>query len=262
MTVLMGKRVVVTRALHQAAELNDLLIAWGAIPVSYPCIDIIPPEDTDLLDTAIRNIASGEYDFVVLTSANVACVFEARIRHLHLDVERLRTTFFACVGSGTAAAAKELLGVDVGLVASEQIAESLADELADIIDPGERVLLPQSELARPILRDQLVAMGAKVDAVTAYRTVLGSGGVALRPMLAAGLIDAVTLTSTSTVKYLLRRLAGEGGGKQDLSGVCIACIGPVTADAAHDAGIPVDVVPEEYTLRAMVAALADFLRDM
>jgi uroporphyrinogen-III synthase len=256
MSALAGKRIVVTRAPHQAAELNELLVAWGAKPISYPCIDIIPPEDTDPLDAAIRGVADGEYDLVVLTSANAAHIWAARNAILKIPVERLNDTLFACVGSSTAAAAEELIGVDVGLVASEYVAEALVDELADIIDPGDHVLLPQADIARPILRDQLTAMGATVNAVAAYRTILGSGGVALRPLLASGRIDAITLTSASAVRNLLRRLAGEGGGKQDLSGVCTVCIGPVTADAALDDGIP------EYTLRAMVAALARYLDEM
>jgi uroporphyrinogen-III synthase len=38
------------------------------------------------------------------------------------------------------------------------------------------------------------------------------------------------------------------------------CIGPITAAAAADAGIAVTAVPEEHTIPAMVAALADALQ--
>ena len=51
---LSGKHVVNTRALHQAAELDALLRERCAEPISYPCIDIRPPEDCAALDAALR----------------------------------------------------------------------------------------------------------------------------------------------------------------------------------------------------------------
>jgi len=56
---LAGKRVVNTRAAHQAAELDDLLRGRGAVPVSYPCIAIAPPADPAPLDAALRDAAAG-----------------------------------------------------------------------------------------------------------------------------------------------------------------------------------------------------------
>jgi uroporphyrinogen-III synthase len=39
----------------------------------------------------------------------------------------------------------------------------------------------------------------------------------------------------------------------------VVCIGPITAAAAADAGIEVTAVPDEHTIPAMVAALAQVL---
>jgi uroporphyrinogen III methyltransferase/synthase len=91
--------------------------------------------------------------------------------------------------------------------------------------------------------------------VAAYRTVAGSGGIALPELLAAGRVDAVTFTSASTVRNLLARLMAEGGEPAALAGVCIACMGPVTADAARQAGLAVTVLPAEHTIQALVEAL-------
>ena len=43
MNELAGKRIVNTRAAHQAAEFSALLRQHGAIPIEYPCIEIAPP---------------------------------------------------------------------------------------------------------------------------------------------------------------------------------------------------------------------------
>jgi uroporphyrinogen III methyltransferase/synthase len=44
---------------------------------------------------------------------------------------------------------------------------------------------------------------------------------------------------------------------QALAQATIACIGPITAATAHEMGLAVDVVAEEYTIEGLVAALLD-----
>jgi uroporphyrinogen III methyltransferase/synthase len=72
-------------------------------------------------------------------------------------------------------------------------------------------------------------------------------------------VDAVTFTSSSTVRYFVQGLAAAGLTVADLhSGPCrpaIICIGPITAATARDCGLPVDAVAGEYTIAGLVAAL-------
>ena len=124
--------------------------------------------------------------------------------------------------------------------------------------PGQRILLPQSAIARPVLAEMLQAAGAQVTAVAAYRTVLGQGGEAVPGMLAARRIAALTFTSSSTAANFLKRLENEGGDRRDLAGLCLAAIGPVTANTMAELGMPADVVPDSYTLSGLVAALEDY----
>jgi uroporphyrinogen-III synthase len=101
----------------------------------------------------------------------------------------------------------------------------------------------------------------QVDVITAYETVLGRGGDDLPAALRAGQVDAITFTSPSTVRNTLRRLQVEAGlGPDALAGVRIACIGPVTADAAKAASLSVAVMPETYTVSGLVAALRHVFR--
>ncbi len=67
---LAGRRVVVTRAGHQAGDTVELLRTMGAEPVEIPTIEIRPTTDWGPVDLALERI--GEYDAVVLTSVNVA----------------------------------------------------------------------------------------------------------------------------------------------------------------------------------------------
>ena len=255
---LAGKHVVVTRAPHQASELADLLRARGAEPLLYPCIDIAPPEDTGPLDSALRQAAAGGFDWLVLTSANAVMMLARRLEALDIHPAALSSLSVAAIGPATAEAAHDRLGLDVSVVPEESVAEALAGALRPA--PGMRILLPQSEIARPALAESLTAAGADVTAVVAYRNIVGSGGVELPALLEAREVDAITFTSASTVRNFLRRLADEGGVSPDLAGVCVACIGPVTAQIARALRLTVAVMPAEHTLEGLMAGLEGYFR--
>ena len=67
-------------------------------------------------------------------------------------------------------------------------------------------------------------------------------------------MDAVTFTSSSTVKNLLKLLDNDA---TKLAGVCIACIGPVTAATASRFGLNVDIVAQDHTIDGLVTALQE-----
>jgi uroporphyrinogen-III synthase len=250
---LAGKRIVNTRAAHQAAALDRLLREHGAEPLAYPCIAIAPPDDTTQLDNALRAVSQGAYNWLILTSANTVLALAQRLAALGLsltNVSRLKT---AAVGPATAQAAGELLGLHIEIMPDEYVAEALADALA--LSKGARVLLPQSGLARPALAETLSSQGASVTVIEAYQTVVGSGGTDVPRLLAQQQVDAISFTSPSTVNNFLRRLENEGGNRNHLSPVCIACIGPQTTQAARNCGLHVSVVPEEHTVEGLVESL-------
>lgn len=257
---LAGKHIVVTRAAQQAAELDDLLRSQGAEPLPYPCIAIAPPEDTGPLDEALRAAADGAYDWLALTSSNTIAVLAERLAALGLSPAALRAVAVAAVGAATARAVERDLGLTPALTPETFVAEALAAALIARGPAGGRLLLCQAELARPALAEALRAAGWAVTSVVAYRTIIGSGGIRLTEHLAAGAVDAITFTSPSTVHNLAQRLAAEGGQLADLAGVCIACLGPVTAAAAQQLGLPVHVQPAEHTVAALVEALAHMWR--
>ena len=265
---LRGRRVVVTQAEHQAPALIGLLEARGATALPYPCIAIVPPANIAPLDASLQRLAGGAFDWLVLTSANGVRIVAERLDALAIAPDRLHTLHIATVGAATAKAVQAQLGLPVALVPDEQVAEGLAAALAAAMQPGARVLLPQAELARPVLAEQLAASGAHVTQVVAYRTVCGTGGVDLPALLAAGAADAVTLTSSSTFRNLLARLASPGSPSPSsallpgdlLRGVCLACIGPVTAETVRAAGFDPAVVAADQSLEGLVDALEAYFQ--
>jgi uroporphyrinogen-III synthase len=254
---LSGKRVVVTQAAHQAPELMTLLENCGAQPLSYPCIAIEPPSDTTELDAALTGLANGEYDWLVLTSANTVLVLAQRCNALGLTPAALTQARLAAVGEATSEVALEYLGRAADLVPPEHIAENLGDALLAVVNRGERLLAPQADIARPVLVQSLRAGGLDVTPVVAYCTTVGSGGVELPSLLPHG-VDAITFTSSSTVRNLLTRLENEGGTRGQLEGIVLACIGPITAATLESLGLPPHAVATKQSLEGLIEALITY----
>jgi len=248
---MIGRWVVVTRPRRQAGDLNRRLRRRGAVPVPYPCIDIAPPSDTAPLDKAVRDLGVGRFDWLLLTSANAVLAMRSRMRALGVSFGGAPAV--AAVGPATATAARRMLGVAPLVVPTVFLADALASELP--VRPGERVLLPQADLAGAGLAEVLAGRGAQVDRVEAYRTARGQGGDRLWPLLRAGRVDAVTITSASAARHLVGRVGAEGGRAHDLRATPIVCIGPRAAAAARRHGLCEPTAAGEHTLDGLVRAL-------
>ena len=254
---LFGRRVVVTRSRSQASDLSEALAESGALPLEFPTIKVIPPEDGyAALDEAVTRLRGSDvpyYDWLLFTSVNGVEQFFSRLDQAG-DVRDLKGMRLGAIGPATAAAL-ERRGLRLDFVPSEYRAEAVIDGLLGMGVTGQRVLIPRAREAREILPEKLAAAGAEVDVVPAYETVLDdSGSGVLRDMLESGDIDIITFTSSSTVKNFVALLDGYDFSRLPAE-VTIACIGPITADTARELGLRVDLVAEKYTIPGLVDAL-------
>jgi uroporphyrinogen III methyltransferase/synthase len=248
---LFGKRILVTRSREKASELADQLRSAGAIPVEVPALAIAPAASPEL-DDALLHL--DRYAWVVFSSSSGVALTIARLLALGRPLGDLADRKIAVIGPATAREA-ERLGLRVSYRPQEYIGEALAAGIP--AQPGERVLLALAAAARPALREGLLARGIIAEQVAVYDTVPGEGDAAqLRAALAEG-IDAVTFASSLTMHHFadLTRHAGYAGPAEALGNAVIACIGPVTAAAAQEAGLRVDVVAAEHTIPALVQVL-------
>lgn len=245
-----GRRVLVTRPEEQAEELSQLLRELGAEPVEIPTIRILPPADSRPLDGALRRL--DDFDWVIFTSPNGARAVAERLHLLGLGPGALHDCSLAAVGPVTAAVLEEH-GLQPRFVPPRYLTEAIVGGLGEL--HGRAVLLPRTQIAPPELKAALEARGARVEQVVAYHTMPAlESARRLEQALEAGL-DVITLTSGSTVQSLARILEGVGRHAPP-ERVLLACIGPVTARAAREAGWPVGVVAEEHTGRGLARALA------
>ncbi|NPD31035.1 uroporphyrinogen-III C-methyltransferase [Eggerthellaceae bacterium zg-1084] len=253
---LFGKRVLVTRTRSQAGALSRLLEQEGAQAVELPVIEVAEPQSPEaLMDAAC---AVGSYQWVAFTSVNgVERFFDALSQRAHgpRDARALGNARVAAIGPATAQALR-VRGVVPDALPDEYRAEAVHDALREAgLVSGDRVLIPRAREARETLPEALRALGCTVDVVEAYRTVMPSQTQAdeLVEQLRAGLIDAVTFTSSSTVRNFLQLLGNRN--RSLLEGVGLFSIGPITSDTMRAEGLAVTAQADEYTIPGLVACM-------
>jgi uroporphyrinogen III methyltransferase/synthase len=240
-----GRRVVVTRARAQASELARRLAALGAEPIELPAIRIEPRIDTGEVRRAIEGLHA--YALVCLTSPNgVRLLFEAMAERGR-DARALANASVAAIGPGTEAALAQH-AVIADIVPERFVAEELVEALNKLDLAGKPVLIARAAEARELLPEALRKRGAEVDVVALYETLAEQPDPAA--LERAQEADFITFTSSSTVKNFVE--AVDGRLPRDAR---IISIGPVTTEAAREAGLTVDVEAERHDIDGLVEAL-------
>jgi uroporphyrinogen-III synthase len=247
---LAGRRILITRAVHQAGKLSDTLRELGAEPVEVPVLEIRPPTSYDSLDRAIRELHT--YDWLVLTSANAVRALVERSVALGIEIAPSPLFKVAAVGAATAASARGA-GFVVTIVPVSYLAESLVQALSGQAS-GKRILIARAAVARDVIPGALRAAGAEVEVVDAYQNVLSeSAPELLREALAAG-IDAATFASSSSVTHLAEA-AQHAGIEFPLAGIPSVSIGPITSQTLREAGWPPAAEANRSDISGLTAAL-------
>ena len=169
------------------------------------------------------------------------------------DRRVFRSARLAAIGPATAAALRAR-GVRVALVPDEYRAEGLLRAFKVERWRGKRVLLARAANAREVLPRELRRRGARVDVVEAYRTVVPSASRSRLRRIFARRPDAITFTSSSTVRNCFA-LLGRGRARRALAGVAVVTIGPVTSRTARALGLRVAVEARPYTIPALVKGM-------
>ncbi len=248
-----GRRVVVTRARHQADSTVEAFRAAGARIELLPLLEVVPPSDPLPLDRALDRLES--YDWIVFTSTNAVDQLVARLE------ERERPfpegPRLAAVGAVTADALRAL-GREPTVEAADSRAEGLAAALGPHLAAGARMLLPQAADARPVLASALRRLGAEAERVTTYakRTPPGSRRRA-EEIFGTTELGWVTFTSPS----IARTFAGlwRESWEARRPGLRAVSIGPVTSEALRALGVEPAAEAASPGDAEMVAAVIDTL---
>jgi uroporphyrinogen III methyltransferase/synthase len=250
---LFGKRILVTRARHQAGALSQLLSQRGAQPVELPAIGIETIADSADLDAAIGNLSA--YQWLIFTSSHGVEVFFGRLYNLKLDSRALSGLKIGAIGPATAKALAQK-GINADYIPEVYSSEGMLAGLKDYPVSGQRLLLPRADIADKKLASGLTRLGAEVHEIAAYRTVAPPEAIPkIREVLSSGQLDVITFTSSSAVSNLVAALQGD---PRPINNTKVACIGPRTAETATKAGLRVDIVAKEHTIPGLAEAIEEY----
>ena len=258
-----GKRVVVTRASHQAASLIRRLSAAGADAVPFPCLAFEAPEDSAPLQEAVARLEGG----IILSSPNAVNHFCDALLAAGRDLRALAGITIASIGTGTAAACRAR-GLHPDLIPDKARSEGLVELMRVRGLLEQRWMHFRADEGRSLLQEAIEGAGGGYELVVAYRTV--------RPQLPSLLLrslapvpeggeayDAICFASGKTARHFLESTSealGEASARSALAAAKVVAIGPVTADAIGALGVRVDAIAEARDDAAMVAAVVDALR--
>lgn len=274
-SALVGKEIVITRPKKQSEEMLRLIKERGAKGYLFPVIETAWTNNIEPLNRALKQIEC--YDCFLFTSVNGVHYFFSRIEELYdlkavsLDISRKKV---AAIGPKTAGAL-ESYGIRVSPLPTSFKQESLVEQLKiefkkDIENKLHieaqglediHILFPQAKSARKHLGEQLRHLGMRVDEVEVYQTIKVKQSNRVKEEFLKKLekkeIDVITFTSPSTIKSFYENLK-HSSWQEYLDSVAIACIGPITAQAARELGLKVTIEADTYTVEGLLEEIEQY----
>lgn len=243
---LAGKRVLVTGTRRFAASLDAGFGPGGADVLVAPTLEILPSSAPTELQSALERLASGAFDWLVVTSQrSVPALTVFGTNRLH------GKTRIAAVGTSTAQAIRDA-GLPVDLTPDVQTGPGVVDAFRTIDTQGKSALCLLGSTASETVPAGLAAAGMAVTRVESYQSrPIDTVPDDVRAAVRSGHVDLVVFASPLTVTTLTELL---GADLAALSGACLVAMGATTRQAMERAGLPVHVESPEPTPLGIVAA--------
>lgn len=240
-----GRRFVLTRPKERMDALAKHLRTRGAEVIELPVIETRPLPVSGKILAEFEKLSKKEYDCIVFTSPAGVNTFFQMLCDSGRDTRVLGDMTLAVIGDGTKSALREY-GLLADLMPEVYDGASLGTLLGEQLPDGSRVLVARSDIGNPKLvtcMEQRVAELGKTVSVTdlaIYETVTKQNELIPTALLfEKDLIDGVFFTSASTVRAFVQT-----NPETDPTRIHALCIGEMTAEAAREAGMWVEVAKE------------------
>lgn len=235
-----GVTVTVTGTGKLTDKLSRRLSEFGADVRAFNILRVKEYEHNPSFDSALANI--GDYNWLVLTSANGAEIFISRLRKLKIDVRRLSALRIAVIGRGTADFLEQY-GIFPELIPEKYTSAALAEALTQSVGADENVLILRAERGSPELTEILGRNGIQYNDIKTYdveNTIEGQNISAIET-------DFLTFASPSGLDAFF------DSGITVSAKTKIICIGEITSESLKKRGI------KEFTVSAAhtAAGIAD-----
>ena len=153
----------------------------------------------------------------------------------------------------------EASGFSVQPIPQKHSAENLAHSFYGQSISGQHFLFPKSSIACDVLPKELRSLGALVDEIVTYKTMIPESENLdqIRIFLTDGKINVITFFSPSSVRNFVEML-----GVEILRDVLVAVIGPTTSESAKDLGLEVHIVAKQQTTESLVHGIIERYSDL
>lgn len=251
---LFGKTIVLTRAKHQLDNSSNLFKELNANVIEFPAINIIEPDSWTEFDNLIE---TKKFDIIIFTSTNAVHFFSKRLNEknykLNYDVIQI-----VAVGSKTAQMCKEYF-LKLDFIPDEFSSKGVIKSLKNFDLSYKNILIPQSEIAKRDLVEELKKKNAFVFPVTVYKNVLPDRNQLQTEIEAikSSKIDAYVFTSPSTFKNFIELMQIEEP-KNYFNQSIVAAIGETTKNEIKKFGIDLVITPEISTLENLAIKLSEY----
>ncbi len=205
---LAGRTIVVTRPRAQAAPLAEAIAAVGGTALIFPLLEILPVADPQVLEAGVARLPGAALAIFISPNA-VDHALPVILAHGPWPAGLVP----AAVGQGTvkALAARGVTGCIAPRERFDSEALLAQPELAGERVSGRRIVIFRGDGGRELLADTLRARGAAVEYITCYHRAGPASGVrTLLEEWRAGHLDALTVSSSEGLRYLVDLLDDEG----------------------------------------------------
>lgn len=254
----MNKRrfnVLISRPYAQLESALNVLPANRFDVCACPTINIHSVEKDRAIEAVFSEIFA--FDYAIFTSQYAVTETFELLRTLGIKSRDLNSLRICAVGPMVAQQLNKF-GVFAQMMPEKYTAESLADLFPAVRSHPTKVLFPRGNRSPGVLSDVLRKKGYDVTSPIVYRTELRDAlDTQAQLLIDSHGVDCFAFTSPSSVMALTAILEA-ASTKDALTNTVIAAIGPSTYKACNDAGLLVDILPNEYTVHGMARAIAHF----
>ena len=244
--------VVVTRAVHQADELCDLISQAGAEAVRFPVSEIEAVDDSDA--ALVRSLETlDEADVAIFVSPNAATYGLSLLERWGRELPK--RAIVLAVGPGTARQLHER-GVSVSAVPQGKYDSEALLALPDLQDvAGRSILIIRGQAGRELLAEELARRQAVVSHLVCYRRVaLDNPDPKVLSRWHDKGFDVLILTSVSAAHHLWQLLGTST--VELLKNMCVVVSSERIGEYCRSMGFAGSiVVAENAGMPALVSAL-------
>lgn len=251
---LQGKKVLVPRGKKHAKTFSKIVEQFGGIPIEIPLLAFQPIQNREVFKPIYDQLHT--YDWLIFTSDVTVETFLADWK----EEDSHKLPKIAAIGSKTQEAVEQR-GIPVHFKPQEYVAESFVKEFFPYVKKGEKLLLPKGNLAREYIATSFREKEIEIDEVIIYETFFPQESKdQLIHILKERELEILPFTSPSGIEHFMT-VVKEYGLEDCIETCIIACIGPISKLKCESVGLPVHVMPEEYTSYEMIRAVAAYLTE-